>query len=200
MAWGLLHAGYHSWMVQPEPKMQQHTEQQYDWHMEQCDVALPAQAPTSANISLHTLLGYARLLYTFLHWWGTSSTTSSGHYTGTTAAHTRVIMMLTCVCTVCWLCLQGVYFLGKVLWAKGYTELLERLQEHSTATGQNVEVDVYGSGPDLPAVQEAARNSNLRLKFNGPKDHADSSLQVCTHEWLWGRDALAVALPLFAFP
>jgi hypothetical protein len=75
--------------------------------------------------------------------------------------------------------LQGVYFLGKVLWAKGYTELLERLQEHSTATGQNVEVDVYGSGPDLPAVQQAARNSNVRLKFNGPKDHADATLQVC---------------------
>jgi hypothetical protein len=73
---------------------------------------------------------------------------------------------------------QGAYFLGKVLWAKGYTELLERLQEHTSATGQNVEVDVYGSGPDLSAVQEAARSSNLRLTFNGPKDHADASLQV----------------------
>lgn len=46
--------------------------------------------------------------------------------------------------------LQGAYFLGKVLWAKGYTELLERLQEHGQATGNAVQVDVYGAGPDLP--------------------------------------------------
>lgn len=45
--------------------------------------------------------------------------------------------------------LQGAYFLGKVLWAKGYTELLERLNEHTNSTGNNIEVDVYGAGPDL---------------------------------------------------
>lgn len=82
---------------------------------------------------------------------------------------------------------QGAYFLGKVLWAKGYTELLERLQEHTSATGQNVPVDVYGSGPDLPAVQEAARDRQLALKFNGPKDHADASLQVRSGVWCFNR-------------
>jgi hypothetical protein len=74
--------------------------------------------------------------------------------------------------------LQGAYFLGKVLWAKGYTELLERLHEHSNATGHNVPVDVYGTGPDLQEVQQAACSSNLNLQFNGARDHADSSLQV----------------------
>ncbi|GFH27776.1 uncharacterized protein HaLaN_26156 [Haematococcus lacustris] len=44
---------------------------------------------------------------------------------------------------------KGVYFLGKVLWAKGYTELLDRLNEHTARTGEHVAVDVYGSGPDL---------------------------------------------------
>jgi hypothetical protein len=39
--------------------------------------------------------------------------------------------------------------LEQVLWAKGYTELLERLNEHTSRTGEKVEVDVYGSGPDL---------------------------------------------------
>eukprot|EP00882_Tetradesmus_deserticola_P013452 GHRQ01014284.1.p1 GENE.GHRQ01014284.1~~GHRQ01014284.1.p1 ORF type:complete len:414 (+),score=242.86 GHRQ01014284.1:159-1244(+) len=73
---------------------------------------------------------------------------------------------------------KGAYFLGKVLWAKGYTELLQRLQEHSSATGDNVPVDVFGTGPDLPEVQHAACSSSLNLKFNGPRDHADSTLQV----------------------
>ena len=44
---------------------------------------------------------------------------------------------------------KGCYFLGKVLWAKGYTELLDRLREHATRTGVNLNVDVFGSGPDL---------------------------------------------------
>jgi len=43
---------------------------------------------------------------------------------------------------------KGVYFLGKVLWAKGYTELLDRLNEHEQRTGEHVPVDVYGTGPD----------------------------------------------------
>lgn len=43
---------------------------------------------------------------------------------------------------------KGVYFLGKVLWAKGYTELLDRMNEHEQRTGQHVPVDVYGNGPD----------------------------------------------------
>eukprot|EP00879_Flechtneria_rotunda_P015788 GHRR01016511.1.p1 GENE.GHRR01016511.1~~GHRR01016511.1.p1 ORF type:complete len:261 (+),score=121.99 GHRR01016511.1:73-783(+) len=72
---------------------------------------------------------------------------------------------------------KGAYFLGKVLWAKGYTELLERLNEHASVTGHKVEVDVYGAGPDLQAVQEAAAERNLPLHFNGPRDHADRSIQ-----------------------
>jgi len=51
----------------------------------------------------------------------------------------------------------------------------------------NRQVDVYGSGPDLDAVQEEAARRRLALKFNGAKDHADSSLQVrggAVRRWL----------------
>jgi glycosyltransferase involved in cell wall biosynthesis len=117
-----------------------------------------------------------------------------------------------------------------VLWAKGYTELLERLNEHSARVGEPVkvgrpwgvrgrearerliawssqaaafaalgpsrcarstaphtplipphpppQVDVYGTGPDLDAVQEEASRRRLALRFNGARDHADTSLQV----------------------
>jgi hypothetical protein len=44
-------------------------------------------------------------------------------------------------------------------------------------------VDVYGTGPDLQEVQQAACSSNLKLKFNGPRNHADSSLQVGRLGW-----------------
>jgi len=72
---------------------------------------------------------------------------------------------------------KGAYFLGKVLWAKGYTELLDRLNEHAARTGEAVEVDVYGTGPDLHAVEEEAGRRRLHLAFNGARDHADTSLQ-----------------------
>lgn len=42
----------------------------------------------------------------------------------------------------------------QVLWAKGYTELLDRLKEHTQRTGQSIAVDVYGSGPDLKVGAE----------------------------------------------
>ncbi|KAG2497202.1 hypothetical protein HYH03_004791 [Edaphochlamys debaryana] len=72
---------------------------------------------------------------------------------------------------------KDAYFLGKVLWAKGYTELLDRLNEHAERTGERVAVDVYGSGPDLKAVEEEAARRRLALSFRGARDHADQSLQ-----------------------
>ncbi|GLC35497.1 hypothetical protein PLESTB_000201000 [Pleodorina starrii] len=72
---------------------------------------------------------------------------------------------------------KDVYFLGKVLWAKGYTELLDRLKEHTQRTGERIHVDVYGSGPDLKAVEDEASRRNLALSFRGARDHADASLQ-----------------------
>lgn len=64
-----------------------------------------------------------------------------------------------------------------MLWAKGYTELLDRMKEHHARTGVDVPVDVYGSGPDLSAVEQEAGRRSLALRFNGAKDHADSTIQ-----------------------
>lgn len=46
---------------------------------------------------------------------------------------------------------KGVYFIGKVLWGKGYTELIDMVSRHSKKAG-NLSVDVFGSGQDLPEV------------------------------------------------
>lgn len=50
------------------------------------------------------------------------------------------------------------------------------MNEHSERTGHNVNVDVYGSGPDLKAVEDESHKRRLNLKFQGAKDHADSSI------------------------
>ena len=54
---------------------------------------------------------------------------------------------------------RGAYFIGKVVWAKGYTELLELMTRHhggseGSGEGQRAQVamDCYGTGEDLEAV------------------------------------------------
>jgi len=72
---------------------------------------------------------------------------------------------------------KGLYFIGKVVWGKGYTELVDLLTKHEKRVGHNLHVDIFGSGADLPAVQEEAEKRHLDLKFFGARDHADASIQ-----------------------
>ena len=67
-----------------------------------------------------------------------------------------------------------------MLWAKGYTELLDRLNEHVQRTGQQVEVDVYGSGPDLRV---------------GTCSFPSSVERVATREWDVGETGVMGASP-----
>jgi digalactosyldiacylglycerol synthase len=67
---------------------------------------------------------------------------------------------------------RGAYFLGKCVWAKGYTELLNLL---STAP-PGVAVDCYGTGEDLDAVRTEATRRDLALHFHGARDHLDDRL------------------------
>jgi hypothetical protein len=71
---------------------------------------------------------------------------------------------------------KGAYFLGKCVWAKGYTELIDLLSENKEKLGGDVMVDCYGTGEDLQDVQLEARKRDLKLEFLGARDHLDESL------------------------
>lgn len=70
---------------------------------------------------------------------------------------------------------KGAYFLGKLVWAKGYRELIDILAKHkSDLNGFNV--DVFGNGQDAHEVQSTAKRLDLSLNFMNGRDHADDSL------------------------
>ncbi|WCJ34188.1 Digalactosyldiacylglycerol synthase 1 chloroplastic [Euphorbia peplus] len=70
---------------------------------------------------------------------------------------------------------KGAYFLGKMVWAKGYKELIDLLAKHkSELDGFNL--DVFGNGEDANEVQSAAKRLDLNVNFMKGRDHADDSL------------------------
>ncbi|KAJ6820899.1 digalactosyldiacylglycerol synthase 1, chloroplastic [Iris pallida] len=71
---------------------------------------------------------------------------------------------------------KGAYFLGKMVWAKGYRELIDLLAKHQNEL-EGFKLDVYGNGEDSIEVQSAAKKLNLNLNFLKGRDHADDSLQ-----------------------
>ena len=77
---------------------------------------------------------------------------------------------------------KGAYFLGKALWAKGFEELLDRMQEHVTLCGEStdkiVSMDVYGHGKELEEIEyEALRVRGLsNLSFLGSKNHLSDDM------------------------
>lgn len=72
---------------------------------------------------------------------------------------------------------RGAYFLGKCVWGKGYTELLDLLSKHAQSTPEApMAVDCFGTGEDLDAVKTEAERRRLGLHFHGARDHLDSSL------------------------
>ncbi|KAL7225932.1 hypothetical protein ACSBR1_021143 [Camellia fascicularis] len=70
---------------------------------------------------------------------------------------------------------KGAYFLGKMVWAKGYKELIDLLAKHrNDLDGFNL--DVFGNGEDAREVQTTAKKLALNLNFMKGRDHADDSL------------------------
>lgn len=70
---------------------------------------------------------------------------------------------------------KGAYFLGKMVWAKGYRELIDLLSKHQNELC-SLKLDVFGNGEDSHEVQSAAKKLNLNLNFQRGRDHADVSL------------------------
>lgn len=67
---------------------------------------------------------------------------------------------------------KGAYYIGKMLWNKGYKELLELLHDHQKELTE-LEVDLYGSGEDSDQVREAAEKLELVVRVHPGRDHAD---------------------------
>ncbi|XP_052198879.1 digalactosyldiacylglycerol synthase 1, chloroplastic isoform X2 [Diospyros lotus] len=70
---------------------------------------------------------------------------------------------------------KGAYFLGKMVWAKGYKELIDLLAKHKSDL-HGFKLDVFGNGEDAHEVQSTAKKLDLNLNFMKGRDHADDSL------------------------
>ena len=67
---------------------------------------------------------------------------------------------------------KGAYFIGKMIWNKGYKELLELLSNHQKELTV-LEVDLVGSGEDSDEVKKAAESLELPVRVHPARDHAD---------------------------
>jgi digalactosyldiacylglycerol synthase len=54
-----------------------------------------------------------------------------------------------------------MYFLGKLLWAKGLDKILELQEVFKSMTGRYFEMDIYGSGPDEEEIRQAFARSTI---------------------------------------
>ncbi|XP_047310255.1 digalactosyldiacylglycerol synthase 1, chloroplastic [Impatiens glandulifera] len=70
---------------------------------------------------------------------------------------------------------NGAYFLGKMVWAKGYRELIDLLAKHKNEL-DGFKMDVFGNGEDAHEVQKMAKELDLNLNFMKGRDHADNFL------------------------
>ena len=74
---------------------------------------------------------------------------------------------------------KGCYFLGKVVWGKGFHELLQCVETHNaSASGASfpLELDVFGSGEDFSDVSSTSAAKRLPLTFKGRADHASDQM------------------------
>ncbi|XWS77088.1 hypothetical protein CRYUN_Cryun01aG0232300 [Craigia yunnanensis] len=67
---------------------------------------------------------------------------------------------------------KGAYYIGKMVWSKGYEELIKLLRDHQKELA-GLEVDLYGNGEDCDQVKEATKRLKLTVRVHPGRDHAD---------------------------
>ncbi|KAK4268769.1 hypothetical protein QN277_022010 [Acacia crassicarpa] len=67
---------------------------------------------------------------------------------------------------------KGAYYIGKMVWSKGYKELIRLLSDHQKDLVR-LEVDLFGSGEDSDEVQDAVKNLELVVRVHPARDHVD---------------------------
>ncbi|KAL5708472.1 digalactosyldiacylglycerol synthase [Ranunculus cassubicifolius] len=68
---------------------------------------------------------------------------------------------------------KGAYYIGKMVWSKGYRELLQLLADNQNHL-KGLQVDLYGNGEDSDQVQEAAKKLDITVNVHPGRDHADN--------------------------
>lgn len=81
---------------------------------------------------------------------------------------------------------RGVYFIGKLLWAKGFDLMLELQDYYKQCTGEYFSIDIYGSGPDRKDIMRAYHG---RKKVNAKLDAAVTASNTTTTKKTETQDA-----------
>lgn len=72
-----------------------------------------------------------------------------------------------------------VYFIGKLLWAKGLDKMLELQEYYRQYTGEYFALDIYGSGPEEKDIRRAfhGRQKGTKGEADTLRDLAQRSIQ-----------------------
>ena len=70
-----------------------------------------------------------------------------------------------------------IYFVGKLLWAKGLDKLLELETLYRSMTGSYFEIDIYGSGPEAEDIEQAFLSERPTFLGGSPSYASTSALE-----------------------
>jgi hypothetical protein len=86
-----------------------------------------------------------------------------------------------------------IYFIGKLLWAKGLDLMLELEDYYKQYTGEYFAIDLYGSGPDQRAITRAFHGRRNSVNANPKEEAAIEALDNDTEEnesGAWNNDSI----------